>query len=155
VNLSLASLMNVSSNDLANRLIEADSVQAFCMQQEGGSLDWRVLASLKLYVDHLVTCDLKAAAHLVGRVQELAEFLKDPIAAAFADASRARLLHYQGNHQQANALYDQASNMMRSAGLSAEAAKIHKQQIDALMYLGRYDDALALARTARPHLKRE
>jgi CHAT domain-containing protein len=141
------------TSELADRLAKATSVEAFWSEQ--GALDWPVVASLKGDVDHLVGSDLRAAGHLASRIQGVAELLGDGISRAFADASRARVLHHEGRHQEANRLYERAIGVLQSSGLAPDAARIQKQQVDALMFLGRYQEALSAGRAARRHLRRE
>src|SRR4029079_14599607 len=73
----------------------------------------------------------------------------DLASAAFAQAGRAGLLHVLGNHSEANDFYHRAAGEMRAAKLPTHAAIVQKQQVDALTHLGRYDEALGVARAAR------
>src|SRR5260370_38661509 len=57
-----------------------------------------------------------------------------------------------GRQSEANSLYEHGIEGIRGAGLPVEAAKIQIQQIDALKFLGRYDDAFRRARSARRHV---
>src|SRR5262249_31910054 len=109
---------------------------------------------LKLEVDRLANSDLNAASRLTERIGQLAALTGDPLAEAFAKSSRARLLHLLGKHGEANPLYDEAVKVLRSHKLTTEAAIIQKQQVDALTHIGRYGDALQVARAARKVLKR-
>jgi CHAT domain-containing protein/tetratricopeptide (TPR) repeat protein len=140
------------SSELAQRLINAESPEAF-LRDESAQAGWRTLAALKTEVDRLVGCDLNRATRLTERVEQLSELVGDPLARAFAEASRARLLHLLGHHGQASVLYEKAVGAMRAARLSTEAAIIQKQQVDALTHAGRYDDALRVARAARRALR--
>ncbi|HJQ70820.1 MAG TPA: CHAT domain-containing protein [Blastocatellia bacterium] len=136
------------SRELANRLIDAESPQAFLLEQNG-SAGWQTLAELKPEVDHLVRCDMKTATRLVDRIEQLAVLLGDPISRAFADANNARLLHHTGRHAEADSIYKSASAGLQKAGLDTEAAVIQNQRVDVLMKLGRYQAALRQARAAR------
>jgi tetratricopeptide (TPR) repeat protein len=140
------------SSELAQSLINAESPEAFLREQDA-SAGWRTLAALKTEVDRLVGCDLKTATRLTERVEQLSELVGDPLARAFAEASRARLLHLLGHHGQASALYEKAVAALSAARMSKEAAAIQKQQVDALTHAGRYDDALRVARAARRALR--
>ena len=133
---------------LAKKLMEAKSADAFLSNRARG-LNWRAFASLKLEVDRLVHIDLKKAERLVVRIERVAALTSDPRSEAFAQASRARLLHLRGKHNDANSLYDTAAKVLREHKLLLEAAMIRRQQIDALTELGLYDDALRVARSAR------
>ena len=133
---------------LANQLMNARSAEAFLRARSGG-LDWRAFASLKLEVDRLVHTDLNVASKLVDRIERISVLTADPRSGAFARASRARLLHLCGKHNEANSLYDDAATTLRRHKLLLDSAVIRRQQIDALTELGLYDDALAVAREAR------
>jgi CHAT domain-containing protein/tetratricopeptide (TPR) repeat protein len=139
------------SNKLADKLMKAKSAEAF-LRARKGVVEWQTLAALKAEVDHLRGRDLNAAATLSTRISELAQLLDNPLSQAFAEVSRAYVLHQQGRHREANELYQNAVAVMRRAGLSTEAAIIQKTQVDALKYLGRFDEALRTARTARRSL---
>jgi CHAT domain-containing protein len=139
------------NNNLANKLLKAKSASTFLRAQRG-AIDWQALSALKSEVDRLRGCDLNAAENLAIRITELAGLLNNPVSQAFADASRAYVLHQQGNHRAANDLYENAVVVMRRANLPTEAAIIQKTQVDALKYLGRFNDALQTARSARRSL---
>jgi CHAT domain-containing protein/tetratricopeptide (TPR) repeat protein len=139
------------SNKLADKLMKAKSAEAFLRTQKG-VVEWQTLSALKSEVDHLRGRDLNAAASLSTRITELANLLNNPLSQAFAEVSRAYVLHQQGRHKDANELYQNAIAVMRRAGLLTEAAIIQKTQVDALKYLGRFDDALRTARSARRSL---
>ena len=138
----------VNGQQLADGLIKAKSVSAFFLEQRN-KLDWRAVAALKTEVDRLVGCDLNSATSLADRIRELAALVNDPRSDAFANASRARVLDNLGRHSEANKLYERSARAMRLAGLVKEAAMIQKQQLHALMNLGRYQEALRTASAAR------
>jgi CHAT domain-containing protein len=140
------------SRSLARKLMEADSAEAFLRSRPGVS--WRVFASLKVEVDRLVHSDLNAASQLVDRVEQLAGLADDRVSKSFSKSCRARFLHLLGKHAEANPLYDEAVSVLRSARLATEAAIIQKQQVDALTHVGRYPEALRVARAARRVLVR-
>lgn len=128
--------------------MSAENAEAF-LRQQGGRIEWQLVADLKTEVDRLVGCDLNAAGRLVDRMERLAALVGDPVSEAFAQASRGRILGYSGHHAQANELYDDAISAMRAANLSQEAAFIQMQQLHDLILLARYDDALRVSRAVR------
>jgi CHAT domain-containing protein len=140
-------MQNVTS-DLANGLMAAESADAF-LQQRSGSTDWRTVASIKTEVDRLSGCDLIRATRLADRLAQLSRLLGDPLSNAFAEAGRARVLDNTGKHAEANDLYESAAAAMQSSGLKIESAIIRKQQLHALIQLGRYESALRMAGSAR------
>src|SRR5207247_11335251 len=127
--------------------MEAESAEVFLRSRPG--LSWRVFASLKIEVDRLVHSDLNAASQLVDRVEQLAALADHRVSKSSSKACRARFLHLLGKHGEATALYDEAVSVLRSARLTTEAAIIQKQQVDALTHVGRYAEALRVARAAR------
>lgn len=138
---------------LANKLMGARSARSF-LRQMGGRLGYEHIAALKSEVDRLVGRDLKVAARLATRIEQLAELLGDPLSRAFAGASRARVLHFSSRPLEANALYEKAEAALGAAGLDQEAAIIKKHRVDVLISAGRYEEALRVARSARRALLR-
>ena len=136
------------SSELANRLMQAESIESF-LRDEPQAGEWQTCAALKAEVDRLIGSDLNAATQLATRLTQLAGLSDSPASRAFAEAGRARVLHQQGRHSEANDLYESAIALMRRARLGSEAAILQKQQVAALKYLGRFDEALLTARRAR------
>ena len=128
--------------------MNAESVEAF-LKPHSRPIGWKMFAALKLEVDRLVHTDLNVASRLVERLEQMAQLTKDEISSAFAQASRARLLHLYGQHAKAYDFYENAIQTLQRAHLIKEAAILQKQQIDTLTELGRYKDALRVARQAR------
>ena len=141
------------SSDLSDRLLQATNLDEF-LSEQGDQPMGKILSALKSEVDRLVGCDIKAADHLATGIEELAKHLGDPVPTAFAEASRARILHLSGRYGEANALYENAVTILRAARLTLEAAGVRIQQVDASMQMGRYTDALRIARLARRTLAR-
>ncbi len=136
------------SSELVNRLMNAEDLKAF-MREHGPSAGREVFAALKSEVDHLAGRDLAAASRLADRINQLAAVENNPVSTAFARAGRARVLHLSGRHTEANNLFESAVDALLAARLRTQAAIFQKQQVDALTQMGRYKDALRLARTAR------
>lgn len=132
--------------------MEAESVELFLRSRPG--ISWRVFASLKVEVDKLVHSDLNAASQLVDRLEQLAALTNDRVSKSFSKSCRARFLHLLGKHAEANPLYADAVNVLQSVKLTTEAAIIQKQRVDALTHMGRYGEALRVARAARRVLAR-
>jgi CHAT domain-containing protein/tetratricopeptide (TPR) repeat protein len=139
------------SKELADKLINAASAAAF-LREQNGTAGWQTVSALKTEVDRLVGCDLNSAGQLAARLDQLAEAIGDQRAQAFADASRARVLHFTGSFVDAERLYHRAGQSLKAAGLKAEAAALQMQTVGVLIDSGRYQDALRLAKTARRYL---
>src|SRR5262249_34765918 len=134
-----------------DKLIRAKNLDAFLSRQNGRPR-WQMFATLKSEVDRLVGCDLNAAAKLADHIERLAAHVGDPVCRGFAEASRARVLHFSERHREANALYDRALPLLAPARLATEAALIRIHQVYALTQMGRYGEALVTARSARAAL---
>jgi CHAT domain-containing protein len=142
------------SRDLANRLIKTRNLDSF-LRAHGGARIGRTFAALKAEVDRLVSCDLNAAGRLADHIERLAQRANDPAAFGFAEASRARVLHFSGRYEEANALYESSLRRLLDARLLSEAVTILIHQVYALTQMGRYADALATGRAARRRLNSE
>jgi CHAT domain-containing protein len=139
------------SQELADQLIKAASAETF-LREQNGAAGWQMIAVLKSEVDRLVGCNLGSAGRLAARLEQLAIALGDRRAQAFADASRARVLHFTGHFDDAERLYEQARQSLRAAGLKTEAAAMQVQAVGVLIDSGRYQEALRIAKAARRHL---
>ncbi|HLG15230.1 MAG TPA: CHAT domain-containing protein [Blastocatellia bacterium] len=140
------------SRTLADKLIRAKSVDTFLRAQRR-PIGAKVMSGLTSDVDRLVRSDLNAASRLVERLEELARKLGDPLLDAFAEAGRALVLHHRGDYAEANQLWDRGAAAMRAAGLSTESGIVRTHQVFTLTQMGKYDEALRVARAARRLLK--
>ena len=140
------------SKELADQLINAASADAFFRAQEAAPT-WETVALLKAEVDRLMGADLKIAERLTDRIEQLAALTGDPRSLALAEASRARILQHAGRYQEADLLYESAINGTRRAKLAGQAAIIQMHRVFALTQMGRYQEALAVARLARRGLQ--
>ncbi|HEU4386607.1 MAG TPA: hypothetical protein VFV34_02335 [Blastocatellia bacterium] len=133
--------------------MRAKSAESF-LRKQGAAFGWQSMAALKGEVDRLVGDDLNAARRLAGRIEEVAGLTRSSVFRAFAKAGRARVAHFSGQHIQANSLYRSSASALRTADLTNEAAVIEFQRIDVLILLGRFKEALKVARSARRGLGR-
>ena len=133
---------------MVEQLINAESAEAFLRAQAVAST-WETVSALKTEVDRLIGSDLNAAQRLSERVDQLAAALGDPVSKGFAEASRARVLHHAGSYAEADSLYESAIRATRAARLTTDTAVIQMHRVFALTQMGRYDEALALARASR------
>jgi CHAT domain-containing protein len=142
------------SKELADKLINAASAAAF-LRAQNVAPTWQTIALLKAEVDRLIGADLKIAERLTERIEQLAAITEDPRSRAFADASRARVLQHAGRYAEADALYESAFHVTRRAKLVPQAAVIQMHRVFALTQMGRYDEAMAMARAARRGLQHD
>jgi CHAT domain-containing protein len=136
------------STNIADKLMGAQSVESFLTEQ-GGRVDWQMMAALKTGVDRLADSDPETAENLVTRITQLGEMSDDAASKAFAEASRARLLYNRGLHAEADSIYERAAATLRDEKLPAEAAYIQMQRLHGLVLMGRYSEALRLANSVR------
>jgi tetratricopeptide (TPR) repeat protein len=115
--------------------------------------DPRLLPALKGEIDRLIHADLTKASRVADAAAWAADRLGDTVSRAFADATRARLLHARSRYREAEPLYADAADTLKSARRGLDAAALAKHRVEALMMLGRYDEAFALARSARRTLR--
>ena len=134
------------SRELAEKLINADGPGAF-LNDLGASAKWETVSALKAEVDRLIGSDLTAAERLANLVEQVASALGDSTSRAFADASRARVLHHLGRYAEADRLYESAIRGTRAARLTTDTAVIQMHRVFALTQMGRYDEAFAVSGT--------
>lgn len=135
---------------LADKLLSAQSERDFVRSIRRA--DWNLLARLKDEVDELISTDLKKATRLVERIRKVAAIVGGDIAGAYAWICKARIHYVRGEHVKANDLYDAGVATLISAGLKPQAGMIQIQQLDALKFLGRYDEAIKTAKSAKRNL---
>ena len=139
--------------ELADKLFNAESGDAF-LRDQSVPASWETVSALKAEVDRLIGSDLNAAERLSERVEQVAAALGDPTSRAFAEASRARVLHHVGRYAEADALYQSAIRGTRAARLTTDTAVIQMHRVFALTQMGRYDEAMAASRASRRVLAR-
>ncbi len=136
------------NRELADKLINAESAGAF-LREPGVAASWQTVSALKTEVDRLIGSDLNVAERLSERVEQVAAELGDRTSRAFAEASRARVLHHIGRYSEADALYKSAMKGTRAARLTIDTAVIQMHRVFALTQMGRYDEALTVSRASR------
>ncbi len=85
--------------------------------------------------------DFPAAARLADACEELAEMRRDPLSAAFASRAKAHVLHLKGNHSAAANTYRKAVTLFERQGAFAELGRTLSSGLQALSYLGNYEEA--------------
>ncbi|MDW8241295.1 MAG: CHAT domain-containing protein, partial [Acidobacteriota bacterium] len=136
---------------LAERLLalsDGDELsRVLCVERE--RINESLIRCLKDYVSHLVRTDTQEAYRVATVVQAAADLVDDPICHALAAHALAQTLHVAGHYGQAIEHYQHAETIYRCAGRDVEAARVSRAKVDALMYLGRYQEALVAADEAR------
>lgn len=104
---------------------------------------------LKERVNYLVQADLHQALRLAEAMCNAALLSGDPLCEALAQHAWGQALYFSGRHGPALEAYERAGTIYRQLGLEVESARIARAQIGALMHVGDYARALALAADAR------
>ena len=84
----------------------------------------------------------------------LASLVDTPLAWAYANRSQAQIYHIVRKSQEADSYFEKAVQLFDEAGLVGEVGRTLVGQIDNLMYLSRYSDALKAASRARAALEK-
>ena len=136
------------STELAFKLTNSESAEAF-LREPDVAARWETVSALKAEVERLIGSDLNAAERLSERVAQVASAIGDSTSLAFAEASRARVLHHIGRYAEADALYQSAMHGTRAARLKTDSALIQMHRVVTLTQMGRYDEALKVSRASR------
>src|SRR6185369_14907465 len=83
----------------------------------------------------------------------VASLVDTPIAWAFANRSRAQVLYTMRKSAEAEPFFDKAVELFDKAGHTRELGRTLVAQMDNLMYLSRYTEALGVAERARTALE--
>ncbi len=112
------------------------------------AVDLPLCEALKAQVARAVRTDVKQAQKLVALCRIVARRVRDPRAQAAAAHAQAMVLDSAGDYRRALLFYGRAERLYAQAGAWLEAARIRRAKMGALMYLGRYAQALEAARAA-------
>ena len=104
---------------------------------------------LKERVEDLYRTDARASRELAEAVHLLAERCGDLESLALAHRARGLGALASGSRKEALRHYEEAERLYRLNGNDVERARVQRSMIDALMHLGRYDEAVAIGREAQ------
>ncbi len=139
--------------DLFPKRITQSSLQRLVATEYGG--DTTVyLDAVSDAMNQRVRTDLKQARQLADRITRTVPHLKGT-ERAYAQRIVARYYHLSGHAADALQLYRRAQRTYRNARDGLTAARIGRAMVDALMYLGRYDDAIKTGRQAANTFRRK
>jgi len=136
-------IRTIQSKDRLQQLVES----AF-----GGDYA-ELIQAINQEVNTLLATDLKAAAAYVRRLKPLFAFMP-PKHRPHLTAINARLTHWQGNHADALRKYARAGTEFKAQREYLAAARLGQGLMDAQMYLGHYQDALATGRASLAYFRR-
>ena len=113
-----------------------------------------LVEALSTKIRDLLPSDPDLARSLSETNLYLASLLDTPLAWAFANRSRGHVFCTMRKSHEAEPYFDQAVQLFEQAGLAGEVGRTLVGQIDNLMYLSRYSEALEAAERARQALEK-
>ena len=102
----------------------------------------------------LAYVDIERAARLAEAAGWLAELLNDASARAFSLRAQGHVFFARGQHQNALQRYESALEVLQALGSDLDAGRTFTSGLQALIYLGRYDQAFDWAEQARAIFER-
>ncbi len=131
-----------------------DMIAAVCLAEDAGQCgrllenaagDAKVRGELAAQLQAaLVACiytDQARAARLNAAAAQWAALSGDALAAAYASRGQAHLLFTKGEHGAAASAYEAAADAFAALGRDVEEARTRSSGLQALIYLGRYEEA--------------
>ena len=109
--------------------------------------------SISTKIRELLLRDPELAQVLAETNLYIASLLDQPLAWAYANRSLAQVLYTMRRSAEADAYFEKAADLFERAGLRGEVGRTLVGQMDNLMYLSRYSEALDLAERARAALE--
>ena len=109
--------------------------------------------SISTKIRELLLRDPELAQVLAETNLYIASLLDQPLAWAYANRSLAQVLYTMRRSAEADAYFEKAADLFERAGLRGEVGRTLVGQMDNLMYLSRYSEALDLAERARVALE--
>ena len=144
--------MTVSSPEesLAALAQMRDAAQQRAYISNSGSLPTQALIeSISTRIRELLPRDPDLAQVLAETNLYVASLVDTTIGWAFANRSRALVLYTMRKSADAEPFFDRAVELFEKAGLTGEVGRTLVGQMDNLMYLSRYTEALSDAQRAR------
>ena len=112
----------------------------------------RLVEALKQRADGVLRTDPAQARRMADIAQEIAAQADDPLCQATAAWCAGNARFYLGHYQECLEYYRQAIPVCQEAGMGLEAARLRANCVAVLTDLGRYEEALVEASTARQGL---
>ena len=111
--------------------------------------DRDAIERLKKTVEFCIRSNPRQALEVAEEAIQLSSRIGDPIATAIALRAKAAAVHTLGKYAESLNLWDRARTIYVRNGFAVDAANVERSMVDALMYLGRYEDAIETASQAR------
>jgi tetratricopeptide (TPR) repeat protein len=118
-----------------------------------GSSTQALIESLSARIRELLPRDPDLAQTLAETNLYIASLVDTTVGWAFANRSRAQVLYTMRKSADAAPFFDRAVELFEQAGLTGEIGRTLVAQMDNLMYLSRYTEALSVAQRARAALQ--
>ncbi len=131
---------------------DAAQQRAFISTTEGLPSQ-QLIESLASKIRELLPRDPDLAVIFAETNLYVASLVDTPVAWAYANRSRAQVLYTMRKCAEAEPFFERAAELFEQAGLTGEAGRTLVGQIDNLMYLSRYDEALSLSEHSRAALE--
>ncbi|MBI2150210.1 MAG: CHAT domain-containing protein [Acidobacteria bacterium] len=119
-----------------------------------GSATQALIESISTKIRELLPRDPDLARVFAETSLHIASLVDTPVAWAYANRSRAQVLYTMRKSTEAEPFFDRAAQLFEKAELSGEFGRTLVGQMDNLMYLSRYEEALTLADRARAALEK-
>ena len=113
-----------------------------------------LIESVSAKIRELLPRDPELAEVLAETNLYMASLVDTPLAWAFANRSRAQVLYTMRRSADADPFFARSVELFEKAGLPGEVGRTLVGQMDNLMYLSRYNEALAVAQSARNALEK-
>jgi CHAT domain-containing protein len=127
--------------------------QAF-ISNTPGAPSQALIESIATKIRELLPRDPDLAQVLADTNLYIASLLDNPLGWAHANRSRAQVFYTMRKSLEAEPYFDQAVQLFERAGLAGEVGRTLVGQMDNLMYLSRYSEALQVAHRARAALEK-
>jgi CHAT domain-containing protein len=119
-----------------------------------GAPNQKLIEAISSKIRELLPRDPDLAEILAETNSYVASLVDTPVAWAYANRSRAQVLYTMRKSSEAEPFFDTAVELFETAGLTGEVGRTLVGQIDNLMYLSRYTEALKVAERARAALEK-
>ena len=141
--------------DFLARLVQIrDAAQQRAFISNAASLPSQAFVeSLSTKIRELLPRDPELAQVLAETNLYIASLLDQPLAWAHANRSLAQVLYTMRRSAEADSYFEKAADLFERAGLRGEVGRTLVGQMDNLMYLSRYSEALDLGERARAALE--
>ena len=113
-----------------------------------------LIETISTKIRELLPRDLDLAETFAETNLYIASLIGTPVAWAWANRSRGQVLYTMRKCTEAETFFGQAAELFEESGLTGEFGRTLVAQMDNLMYLSRYDEALSLSERAHAALER-